>query len=354
VESMKPDVKHAWLMLTLILASGGFTHVLGNDSAASTAIGGIQLRREANISMEKERLTISEANVTLEYEFLNQTNENITSVVAFPIPPNSIPFVDAGGPRGFNDFRLSVEGKELKYSTEVRAKLRGNDYTEMLKSVGINIASFADYDTDRETGKPTGQITKLSKGPHDKLLRLGLISGPGESFPESPSWDVVKTYYWAQTFPAHKVVHVRHEYTPSAGFELISPSDLDAKNLHANDPRDGIENSCIDPSLQKELTYKANEKYKHSEGPPLEFVWVDYILTTANSWKTPIKDFTLIVDRRRDSQYFPGTELQYVSLCWNRPIRKLDADHYVVHETNFVPKKEIHLAFISFLGEPDK
>jgi hypothetical protein len=44
---------------------------LGNDSAASVAVGGIQLKREARISMEKERLTISSERVTVEYEFLN-------------------------------------------------------------------------------------------------------------------------------------------------------------------------------------------------------------------------------------------------------------------------------------------
>ena len=70
---MKIDRMHAWLMWALIVVNGGFTHVLGNDSAASTAVGGIQLRREQDISMEKERLTISETKVTVEYEFLNQT-----------------------------------------------------------------------------------------------------------------------------------------------------------------------------------------------------------------------------------------------------------------------------------------
>jgi hypothetical protein len=41
---------------TLMLVSG--TLALGNDGAASSGAGGIQLRHEVNISMEKERLTI--------------------------------------------------------------------------------------------------------------------------------------------------------------------------------------------------------------------------------------------------------------------------------------------------------
>ena len=54
---------HFYLAVTLMLLSGPLA--LGNDSAASSAAGGIQLRREANISMEKERLTIGESKVTV-------------------------------------------------------------------------------------------------------------------------------------------------------------------------------------------------------------------------------------------------------------------------------------------------
>jgi len=350
---MRQLCKHACVMSALILVSSHFTLLLGNDSAASRAIGGIRLRREANISMEMERLTISEAKVTVEYEFLNQTNKNITTEVAFPIPPYDVGFLDAGGTRDFNDFRLWVEGKELKYNIDVRAKLHGKDYTDLLKSLGIDIASFGALDFDRE-GNPTGQFTKLSRGQRDQLFRLGLISGPDASPPGLPAWTDVKAYYWMQTFPAHKVLHVRHEYTPSIGFEMIFPSDLDPKQAHPSDICGGIENSCIDPSLQKELTSQGIKNYKPGEAAPLEMVWVDYILTTANSWKTPIKDFTLIIDRRKDLRHIAGAEMQYVSLCWDGPIKKLDADHFLVHETNFVPKKEIRVAFFSFLMAPDK
>jgi len=349
---MKLLRKHAWFMSALILASSDFTLVLGNDSAASRAIGGIQLRREANISMEKERLTITEAKVTVEYEFLNQTDKNITTEVAFPIPPYDVGFMDAGGRRDFDDFRLWVEGKELKYATEVRAKLRDKDYTDLLKSLGIDIASFGHFNMD-QAGTPTGQITKLSKGPRDQLIRLGLISGPDDSPPGLPEWDDVKTYYWTQTFPPHKVLHVRHEYTPSFGFEEISARDLDPKKPHPFDIRGQIKNACVDPSLQKGLTDQETKNYKAGE-EPLGMAWVDYILTTANSWKTPIKDFTLIIDRRGDSPHVAGVGVQYVSLCWDGPIKKPDADHLLVHETNFVPKKEIHVAFFSFIVPPDK
>jgi len=329
VNSMNQLRNHACLAATLMLLSG--TLALGNDGAASTGAGGIQLRHEANISMEKERLTISESKVTVEYEFLNDTDKDITTEVAFPIPPYDNEPDDPGILPGFNDFHLWVDGKELKYNIDVRAKLNGKDYTDLLKTLGVDIASF-DADYNLQGDPPKGAITKLPKKQVQQLSSLGLV----DSANGTPLWEVVKTYYWTQTFPAHKVLHVRHEYTPKIGFELI------INKPHPNYPQGEVEHFCVDPSLQKGLADRGGQ-----------MAWVDYILTTANSWKTPIKDFTLVIDRRRSSAVAEaGT--QYVSLCWDGPINKLDADHLVAHKTNFVPQKELNVAFISFYGPPDK
>lgn len=322
-----------------MLVSGGLA--LGNDGAASSGAGGIQLRHEANISMEKERLTISESKVTVEYEFLNDTDKDITTEVAFPIAPYGNKPDDPGGIPGFNDFHLWVDGKELKYSIDVRAKLNGKDYTDLLKTLAVDIASF-DGDYSLMGDPPKGAITKLPKKQVQQLSSLGLV----DSANGMPLWEVVKTYYWTQIFPAHKVLRVRHEYTPSIGFELIKPEDL------ANDAQREAAHACVDPSLQKGLADRAIKNYK-TTGMQLGMAWVDYILTTANSWKTPIKDFTLVIDRTKGSATASfGT--RYVSLCWDGPINKLDADHLVAHKTNFVPQKDLNVAFISFLGPPDK
>src|SRR6202167_2365197 len=127
---------------------------------------------------------------------------------------------------------------------------------------------------------PKGAITKLPKKQVQQLSSLGLV----DSAIGTPLWEVVKTYYWTQIFPAHKVLHVRHEYTPSIGFELIKPEDL------ANDPQREAAHACVDPSLQKGLADRAIKNYK-TRGMQLGMAWVDYILTTANSWKTPINAF---------------------------------------------------------------
>jgi hypothetical protein len=121
-----------------------------------------------------------------------------------------------------------------------------------------------------------------------------------------------------------------------------------------NDIRGGFENLCIDPALQKSVADQALKNYTHSEDTWLEMAWVDYILTTANSWKTPIKDFTLIIDKRKNSGHIVAPERRYVSMCWDGPVRQMDAAHLFLHKTNFVPKKEIRVAFFCFGMPPDK
>ena len=70
--------------------------------------------------------------------------------------------------------------------------------------------------------------------------------------------------------------------------------------------------------------------------------WVDYILTTANTWKTPIKQFELVVERAKPDT---SAKYYYVSFCWDSQILQPDPDHFVARATNFVPKRELSIAF---------
>ena len=95
---------------------------------------------------------------------------------------------------------------------------------------------------------------------------------------------------------------------------------------------------CIDPALQRTLT--AYVKDEHNVVP---FSYVDFVLTTANTWKTPIEDFTLIVDR----SHLKDAQQNFVSFCWDGPVVKTDDDHFTAHTANLIPKKELRIGFIS-------
>jgi len=313
----------AWLLVPCI--------TLANDgSAEATAAGGIQLVREARISMEKERLAISKDLITVEYEFLNTTNQDITTEVAFPVPEYDIHSMFTAGPSDLEGWHVWVEGKELKYQTETKALLDGIDFTGLLRSMSIDIASFGQWDTD-VNGKVSGEISRLAKHQQEELMRAGLLND------DLPLWSVRKTYHWQQLFPAQKALHVKHEYKPQLGLE-----HLDEDSLRQKKAEDFVKlaDVCVDPPVRKALIAAVPNDNGFAEGY-VEGEWVDYILTTANTWKTPIKIFELSIERPKPK----GHEHYLVSLCWEGKIEKRGIDTFVARVTNFTPKHELRVMF---------
>ena len=104
-----------------------------------------------------------------------------------------------------------------------------------------------------------------------------------------------------------------------------------------------LEGFCPDPSFLSAMIAQIQSsgpgygQYAHPR-------WVDFILTTANTWKRPIEDFTLIVERGNPEE--ENTRV-FVSFCppRNAHVDKLDAGHFRVHLTNFVPTSDLRIGF---------
>jgi hypothetical protein len=287
---------------------------LANDSASSSAAGGIQLIREPRISMEKERLTISADLITVEYEFLNTTSRDVTTQIAFPLAPNTVGNLFEWGPvRPIKAFRLWVDGQERPYDTEVKAFAKKQDQTALLKKWNIDIASFGHFDFEKNP-----EIERLTAATRREFVNAGLIDSEGK-----PLWDVRTTYHWNQTFPAGKVVRVKHEYQPAIGFQF-----LDQAQVRGSAKTKVVSEYCLDPQLRQTLAV-APEQWG------TKLTWVDYILTTANSWKTPIKDFELVIQK--------GTS--HVSLCWDGKLETGPNGALTARIKNFRPSKELRIGF---------
>jgi hypothetical protein len=101
--------------------------------------------------------------------------------------------------------------------------------------------------------------------------------------------------------------------------------------------------SCLDPSLQKRLSAAADRMSKegsiHTVG--VEHV-VKYILTTANTWRIPIKDFQLVVERPETAA--PGKT--FMSFCWDGEVQRLDKDHFIARRADFVPARELVVYYL--------
>jgi hypothetical protein len=317
-------------VLLALLVLGSHAPLFGNDSAVETAAGGIQPRKETRISMEKERPAISLKKVTVEYEFLNSSNEDITIEVAFPIPPYGFDADPTAGPRDFAGFRVWVDGQEVKYHTEVRAECKGTDYTALLRGLGIKVQTFADTDFDAGTS----QIQTLPKATLERLFRLGLIDRPEEY--ALPTWSVVETYHWRQRFPARTILHIRHEYKPVVGFQSQQVTEIQ---------RD-FSNVCVDPVLERKLNALAARELEQGRSNPyftepsmlVYMQWIKYILTTANTWKTPVKNFEMVVEEPESdgNPQFLGT-----GVCWDGGVQRVDKTHLLARRTNFIPTREL-------------
>jgi len=327
---LRPVICAGAILLTTLL-QGNWNVLLANDSAAEVAAGGIQLRKESRISMEKERLTISLKKVTVEYEFLDTTDQDVTREVAFPIPPYIWTPIDPAGTWDFSDFRVWVNGDEIRYQTDARAKHNGTDCTHLLRQMGIDIQNFGNV--DKHEGK--SQIDTLPDSARRKLISLGLIEEGG-----NPYWTVILTYHWTQRFPAHKVLHVRHEYRPMVGTEWIEIAKIQQR----------FKDACIDSALQQTLNTLASQKLQEAKNslyptaPAISARWVKYILTTANTWKAPIRHFELIVEEQEPDL---NTQPLGKGMCWHGKVERSNTTRLVARKVNFIPTRELAVYYFS-------
>jgi len=315
-------------IILLALVFGMSSHA--DDSAVSVAEGGVRLSREARISMEKEVLRISDKTVAVDFDFLNESDSDITTEVGFPIPPYKLRDWEPGDRKDFPDFRVWVDGREIKYQTEVRAKLDGKDYTDLLRKLGFEIDFALNDDNDDLGNRLERTFASLSPSDQSHLLSLGLVK-PERDYHDF-EWTVYKEYHWTQTFPAHRMIHIRHEYSPEVGYQPVELGELQTK----------FSDACIDQPLENRL--KADVAGRTAgEGRYVYLEWVDYILTSANTWKTPIKSFELIVEKPepdKDHHHY------YASFCWDGKIERRDASHFVARASNFVPRHELRIYFL--------
>ena len=336
--------------------------VLADDSAAAIAAGGLVPRRETRIVMAKEVLRISLKKIVVDYDFRNDTDQDVTTEVAFPIPPYANEFAD--GPaleeQSFQSFKLWVNGKPVNYESEATATLDGKDVTSILKANHIDIPTFGHFvdkvDSTHQEVIDSPDFNRLSKSTRDQLVKTKIFEVDGAPWGK---WTVHLQYHWTQTFPAHTTVHIRHEYSPVVGFTQVTFTTVEdflahfTTGLSADSSQDEVKllaGFCADRPFLSRLSRQLRESYSQAKTADERFYtgigypnWVDFILTTANTWQQPIEDFTIIIERPTTVQ----DRKTLISFCspMNGKVEKLDADHVQVRLTDFIPASELHIGF---------
>ena len=292
-----------------------------NDSSAGIAATGIYLKEEKNVSIESEELYVSEKKIAVTYIFKNHSDKDITTMIAFPMPDYHYePSGDA--PQAlYEDFAVEINDKQIRHSEEVKALVNGVDYADALARLKISLKDFGNFHNWRH-GKPS-YFTNLSSADQEMLIKKKLVVKDA-SLPEPlPNWTVSRKYYWEQTFPANKEIKIKHAYTP---YPSKSQHGWQSGS-HSDKPE------CVDK--EGDLWIEAF--------PPMtyhRYLIVDYILTTANNWKQPIKDFRLILDGAGPA------EKVLVTTCFPGNKKKIGENKYEIRMSNFVPKENLAVYFI--------
>lgn len=315
-------------MLVLLFAIG-ITSAYANDSAVESAAGGLKLRKERSVLMEKERLFISEKLVRVEYEFRNTGKTAVSSEVAFPIPPYEVQYEDLD--RDFKDFKAWVDGKPIKVNVEARAFVKGREVTDDLKKAGIKLEEFGGLWSEKKDEvldkiKPVSRNRLIKIGALKKLSYLDPASNRNEEYVH-PGWETHIKYYWHQEFPPGKVVRIKHEYSPVAGNQYVQFSAM----------KEELKDACIDDATFNEIKKNVAMR-KGRDGDTFVYpTWVNYILTTANTWQTPIKDFELIIQREKND---------LVTFCWDGPVENIGDGKFRADKSDFVPSKDLRIYFL--------
>ncbi|MBV9884173.1 MAG: DUF4424 family protein, partial [Sphingomonadaceae bacterium] len=229
-------MRRAAFTAAFLLGAAAVQAAFANDSSAEKAAGGLVLRRSAEIDMVSEDLFVSAAQIRVRYVFRNRSARPATTIVAFPMPDRDLAYEMESEVAYPSDFHTLVEGRPVRMQVERKAMARGVDRSALLARLHIPIGP----DARRNVRGIAELIAHLPRPEQQRLARLGLIDAQSFSAPAGeivPSWTVRETWYWRQTFPAGRNLHVEHRYAPgvggTAGVPLASHEYRDGQNGRA-------------------------------------------------------------------------------------------------------------------------
>jgi hypothetical protein len=308
------------------------TPAVANDSSASMGAGGLAYTTSSLIRIERETLVVGANEVHVSYDFLNTGEKDISTLVAFPLPDLEFDgdwnySIDSADPVNWIDFHVWVDGVVVTPKVEARANRFGVDVTDVLERYGIPITML-----DRSSNQMEELDAKLNALPPDakaELLRYGVVdwtSSWGADNVPSPSvhWTSHIAFYWFQTFPAGKTLHVEHRYRPVPGRSFVSADTLDDGYLK--------DTFCIDKALRQRI----EARLRTEQNEMLSGTEIGYVLSTGGNWLGPIGHFSLRIEARADDM---------VASCW-KGLATAGGDALVYETDNFQPDDDLRFLLI--------
>ena len=327
------------LLLMLFALMKPYALSYANDGFGALGVGGVVLSKTDKIALNKEVLDISCDKIKVYYEFVNESDKDVSATIIFPLPtyhadPPESGIIASGQP---HDFTIRVNGAPVPFKTEVKAiDNQGKDVTSVLNSVGLSDKQIASFPFDEKL-IDTNHELQLSKQQIAMLNETGLIHDHGY-----PLWGINVRYIWTHNFAAKKILRVEHEYKPfisggAAGGYRHEKGEPWVLDKYAIDRPDKRYDFCITKAQTARLEAFLARKENLDGDNEIPGTVVEYVLTTANSWKGGIRDFTLKVHSK--------SEDEVVAFCFPGGFKKKSPNLYEAHVKNFKPKSDLSVYF---------
>lgn len=307
-----------------------------NDGFGGIGASGLEFSQTDKVAMVSEDLFISLKKIAVSYVFENASDEDVTGEVIFPLPPitlQDLVNMDMNLPedrdrKDLVNFTVEVEGRSVTPEVDRRAvrlsdtpesaapgtPVYGEDVTRLLENAGVPLTL--------DPQRLADAMEKIPAAALEKLVAAGLVKdfgAPAQGLDRYLfNWAISIRYHWNQTFPARSMLTVRHEY------ENYPPGGIWAWQHPATEEyqRDLAARYCIDEATSKALT-RCKQAYE-----------ISYILRTANTWKGPIGDFKLTIDK--------GSPQNIISLCADG-VEKTGPTTFVVKKKDYAPTGDLQI-----------
>jgi len=303
---------------------------LANDTTAVTAAGGLILTKNAAVDMVSEDLFVSAAKVRVAYVFRNRTPRDVTVTVAFPMPDRELLpsyYQDTALPSGF---RTLVEGQPVTMRVERKAIVGGHDVTTALTALRVPLTGDGS----------AAALDALPRAEQDRLLAAKIAEpdesddGHGMKRHLAPAWTLRETWYWEQTFPAGRDLHVEHSYAPGTGGSVGTLLASKASRAEAEGRR-MVADYCVDAGFLAAVDRRAAAT--RQEFAVLPEKRIHYVLTTGANWAAPIGRFRLVVDK--------GAADNLVSFC-GEGVRKISPTQFEMLKTDWRPARDLKVLIV--------
>lgn len=323
-------MKRAFYIAAGVAALAVAATAIANDSTAEMTAGGLVLKNNRNVDLVEEDLYVSADEIRVAYVFRNQARADERVIVAFPMPDRDLRNEGESDVAHVRDFVTTVEGQPVRTEVERKAMLGGRDHTALLERLRIPIVPPTDY----AEGRPDPILAawqRLGAADRAELKRLGLIEEEGDWF--RPRWTVKETYYWTQTFPAGRDLRIQHRYKPGTGGSVGALLAVPGIRNQA-EGRAQIREYCADRAFLSGVDRLRRQAGENGFPSELRF---GYILRTGANWRSPIRNFRLVVDK--------GDPRNIVSFC-GTGVRRISPTQFEMRRTNWRPDRDLRVLIV--------